>query len=461
MIKKTLSIIFALAIFCISCSIPFTYAEDTTTEEITNYYYYGDNSDENMAKINLGLQETRNRITSNGYSYVEDYIVFLYDSGGQLQTVTMQYTEVPTFTLNQSYDNQYDCENVYHRGIYNHYLNTQVETRYEQTNGVSYYILEDSVKFVVGSGSYSNILLVVSSIELEGFESKSSGIDVSFSPALTLDMNKSLYASGPVDTTNLPSNYFTMTITNNFSYAVDVRMYIVEKGESYSLGDESYGPTTTGWDNYNWNVKYLYVKNDWVYSPDISTETGKQIVQYKATSWHLIGKGETLQQTFSWAQINVQEGMEYDVVIDYAVSYDEYYASSLNDDYRECYRNTFSLYKRTIPYNEECTDFGIKPIKNYDDFLTLDNYVGGYVDEDGQIQMNESFNSRNFNDLSGGSSALYSGDNFSITSLTSSTYSVLNFFKYVLEFFPTPIWNAFYFLIAVGVVFGFIKLLKG
>ena len=194
----------------------------------------------------------------------------------------------------------------------------------------------------------------------------------------------------------------------------------------------------------------------------------KSRLQYKPTSWHFVDT--YFNQSISWASINCVENREYDVVVEYVkLTPEDIYADTTlatDDKIVECYRQTFSIYKRSVAYDPDNTDFGVLNIHGYDDYLTAENSSSGYVDDDGKTQIKNTLNT-NPNIYGGGSSSgsgshqLYSGGGFSLTSLQTSTANVLRFFKYVFGFFPSQVWNAFYFIIVVSVVFGFIKLLKG
>jgi len=300
----------------------------------------------------------------------------------------------------------------------------------------------------------------------ESGTSSSGSVKVSFNPEFDIDMNKKAYQNGPVKFEDLPSTFFSMNIDNGLSVPIQIRMYITGKGEKFSLGEVSAGPTHTGFQNQNWNVDFIYMTKDWVIAPDISNgDTSKDRVQYKPTSWHAVSASGSFYQNFAWSQVNVVENQEYDLVVEYVEMSDAAYADvSVSDsNIKECYRQTFSLYKRPIAYNPESEgEFGVLGIHGYDDYLTAENSAEGYIDDNGKTQIKETLNVNPYLQGSGtGSQQLYSGGSFSLSSLQSSTASVLGFFKYALSFFPSQIWNGFYFLFVVAVVLGFVKLLKG
>lgn len=304
-----------------------------------------------------------------------------------------------------------------------------------------------------------------------GGGSSSGAVTVNFNPAFTMNMNGDLYNSrlGFGGSTSATGSHLSMTVETTLKDPIQIRMYITKKGEKFSLGEVSAGPTHTGFQNRNWNCDFILMKEDWVFAPDVSTgDTSKSRLQYKPTSWHFVDT--YFNQSISWASINCVENQEYDVVVEYIkLTPEDIYADTTlatDDKIIECYRQTFSIYKRSVAYDPDNTDFGVLNIHGYDDYLTAENSSSGYVDDDGKTQIKNTLNT-NPNIYGGGSSSgsgshqLYSGGGFSLTSLQTSTANVLRFFKYVFGFFPSQVWNAFYFIIVVSVVFGFIKLLKG
>ena len=304
-----------------------------------------------------------------------------------------------------------------------------------------------------------------------GGSSSGGSVNVTYSPAFTKNMNGDLYNSrlGFGGSTSATGSHLSMTVETTLKDPIQIRMYITKKGEKFNLGEVSAGPTHTGFQNRNWNCDFILMKEDWVFAPDVSTgDTSKSRLQYKPTSWHFVDT--YFNQSISWASINCVEGQEYDVVVEYVkLTPEDIYADTTlatDDKIIECYRQTFSIYKRSVAYDPDNTDFGVLNIHGYDDYLTAENSSSGYVDDDGKTQIKNTLNT-NPNIYGGGSSSgsgshqLYSGGGFSLTSLQTSTANVLRFFKYVFGFFPSQVWNAFYFIIVVSVVFGFIKLLKG
>ncbi len=480
--KKFIACLLSLVICLCSFSVFASYAEnleDVPANLPTEYYYYGNSDYLELAgqAYNLAAQHFSN----DGVPFYENYVIVL----SQGRVGVFCYSQVPEFIYSAS-SKQYTSYVGECKGLrFSDYSLSNVEYRfsYDFSNEISYNFSDSYQYFAVGGLVECDSLstydykfdLVVSSFEMENTNqgTSESGVSVSFDPQFSLDMNKPVTNDNSVSYNELPSSYFNLIFTNNFKNPVQFRMYITNKGESFSLGEIVAGPTHTNFQARNWNIHFIYMSEFWVNSPDISTgKADSNRVQYKPTEWHYVsGKDSfgagTFQQTFNWEQINIVENKEYDLVVEYVPLHDTIYADSTisNNDIVECYRQTFSLYKRPVSYNPDADEsLGVLNIHGYDDYLTAENTAKGYIDDEGKTQIKDSFNVNKFPNSSGtgsGANQLYSGGKFSLTSLQSSTSNVLSFFRYVFNFFPNQVWNAFYFIIVCCVVFGFIKLLRG
>lgn len=495
--KKFFCVLFSLIVCCMSVIVPCSYAFNESEIPAVPDGYDVSWFDEEKAieyikyKVShsggpfVDIDEEYGAYYSIGYSFYSSYT-------DKICILAVFYNELPTFNFSsssrgtsspppsgtyksimgffQKSDNEYGIEfysnassNFYYIvedgfvGLYNYqytnsywYSRTNLPSDLFDSYGLSY---TDNVIFDNGGGSSSG------------------AVTVKFNPAFTMNMNGDLYNSrlGFGGSTSSTGSHVSMTVETTLKDPIQIRMYITKKGEKFNLGEVSAGPTHTGFQNRNWNCDFILMKEDWVFAPDVSTgDTSKSRLQYKPTSWHFVDT--YFNQSISWASINCVEGQEYDVVVEYVkLTPEDIYADTTlatDDKIIECYRQTFSIYKRSVAYDPDNTDFGVLNIHGYDDYLTAENSSSGYVDDDGKTQIKNTLNT-NPNIYGGGSSSgsgshqLYSGGGFSLTSLQTSTANVLRFFKYVFGFFPSQVWNAFYFIIVVSVVFGFIKLLKG
>jgi len=482
--KRFVAFLLCLVICLCSFAVPASYAEnleDVPTNLPTKYYYYGNSDYLPLAgqAYNLAAQHFSN----DGVPFYENYAIVL--SGDKVGVYC--YSQLPEFQYSSS-SKQYtsyvgECKGL----VFTDYSLSKVENRfdsgYDFMNEIIYSFSDSYQYLAIGnfsvldsSSSYDyKFDLVVSSFEMENTSqgTTESGVSVSFDPQFSLDMNKPITNDNSVSYSELPSSYFNLTFTNNFKNPVQFRMYITNKGESFNIGEIVSGPTHTNFPARNWNIHFIYMREFWVNAPDISTDkSGSNRIQYKPTEWHYVSAkdvsgAKTFQQAFNWEQINIVENKEYDLVVEYVPLHDTIYADCTvsSDEIVECYRQTFSLYKRPVSYNPDADEsLGVLNIHGYDDYLTAENTAKGYIDDEGKTQIKDSFNVNKSPDSFGtgsGANQLYSSGKFSLSSLQSSTANVLSFFRYVFNFFPNQVWNAFYFIIICFVVFGFIKLLKG
>ena len=481
MFKKFLCIFFSLIICCISAAVPFSYAADEDSEQLPDYYYYG-NSDYIPICSELYSKAYQKCLSSNKTVYSDFAVIY---SASQNKAWVFFYTATPVFDFYADYTSdtkkgysEYRSQTLrWHYFLFDTSSMSFVTSDFNFQNPsypfASIYSYSDgNIRFNTGINYVEPLDLIVSSFEFEGFSfsSGSGSVEVTFNPSFSLDMNKDLYTDRLAfgGSSSSTGSHFTMTVNNSLKNPIQVRMYITGKGESFDLGEVSAGPTHTGYQNRNWNCDFIFMKEDWVFAPDISTgNTSESRLQYKPTSWHFVNT--QFNQSVSWSSINCIENEEYDVVVEYVeLTPDDIYADTTlvsDDRIVECYRQTFSIYKRSVAYDPTNEDFGVLNIHGYDDYLTAENSSSGYVDDDGKTQIKQSLNVNpnlyGSGSSSSGSRQLYSGTNFSLSSLQMSTRNVLSFFQYVFGYFPSQVWNAFYFILVCIVVFAFIKLLKG
>lgn len=491
MFKKFLCIFFSFVVCCISLVIPCSYAFNEPEIPAVPDGYDVSWFDEEKAieyikwrflhpstGLPIDIDEEYNQYYTFGYSFHashKDKIIInavfynefpsLTVSGAYITPSQSSYRAIMGFF--QKSTNEFGIE-FYSNNIHNIYpINGRNVRLYNSNSSVYWYSRTNlpSDFFDTYDMSYTDNVI------FDNGGSSSGNVKVEFLPTFSMNMNGDLYNSrlGFGGSTSATGSHLSIMVENNLKKPVQLRMYITGKGEKFSLGEVSAGPTHTGFQNRNWNCDFILMKEDWVFAPDVSTgDTSKTRLQYKPTSWHFIDTN--FQQSISWASINCVENQEYDVVVEYVeLDKGDIYANTTlatDDKIVECYRQTFSIYKRSVAYDPENTDFGVLNIHGYDDYLTAENSSSGYVDDKGKTQIKSSLNT-NPDIYGGGSSSgsgshrLYSGTNFSLTSLQTSTRNVLSFFQYVFNFFPSSVWNAFYFILICIVVFAFIRLLKG
>lgn len=493
MFKKFLCIFFSFVVCCISLVVPCSYAfNEPEIPVIPNGYddidlsYFDEEKLIEYSKFlftsqRIDIDSDYNQYYSMGYSFNAS------NRNGVLVNVVF-FNSLPSFTIDgsafkldsscfctisfivQAFDNEYGMKVNSYTSLSQPFSikNANVclyNTTYTNAYWYSRTNLPSDLFDSYGLSYTDNVIFD------NGGSSSSGNVKVEFLPTFSMNMNGDLYNSrlGFGGSTSATGSHLSIMVENNLKKPVQLRMYITGKGEKFSLGEVSAGPTHTGFQNRNWNCDFILMKEDWVFAPDVSTgDTSKTRLQYKPTSWHFIDTN--FQQSISWASINCVENQEYDVVVEYVeLDKGDIYANTTlatDDKIVECYRQTFSIYKRSVAYDPENTDFGVLNIHGYDDYLTAENSSSGYVDDKGKTQIKSSLNT-NPDIYGGGSSSgsgshrLYSGTNFSLTSLQTSTRNVLSFFQYVFNFFPSSVWNAFYFILICIVVFAFIRLLKG
>lgn len=487
--KKFFCVLFSLIVCCMSVIVPCSYAfNEPEIPAVPNGY------DVSWFDEEKAIEYIKWRFSQDGIDIDKDfgqYYTFGYSFfAGHSDKILINavfFNELPSLTVSGSYITPPKSSYKAIMGLFQESTTNEFGIEFHSNSTHNIYPIENrNVKFYNSYASaywYSRTNLpsdffdtydmsYTDNVIFDNGSGGSSGtVTVKFNPAFTMNMNGDLYNSrlGFGGSTSATGSHLSMTVETTLKDPIQIRMYITKKGEKFNLGEVSAGPTHTGFQNRNWNCDFILMKEDWVFAPDVSTgETSKSRLQYKPTSWHFVDT--YFNQSISWASINCVENQEYDVVVEYVkLTPEDIYADTTlatDDKIIECYRQTFSIYKRSVAYDPENTDFGVLNIHGYDDYLTAENSSSGYVDDDGKTQIKNTLNT-NPNIYGGGSSSgsgshqLYSGGGFSLTSLQTSTANVLRFFKYVFGFFPSQVWNAFYFIVVVSVVFGFIKLLKG
>lgn len=495
MLKKFLCIFFSLFVCCISLVVPCSYAfnepEIPSVPEGYDVSWFDEEKAIDYIKWrflnppsgsgSVNIDEDYNQYYSIGYS-------FRTDKPTEVLVSAYFYDSLPSFTFSDNSLHSSGSFKYVHCSYLLKYSDNEFGMTFSSSTTLSsfYNVFDNQVciynRIYSNSHWYSRTNLPTDLFDSLGLSytdnvifdgslpSSGGSVQVTFLPGFSMNMNGDLYnprlAFG--GSTSATGSHLSMIVESKLKNPIQIRMYITGKGEKFSLGEVSAGPTHTGFQNRNWNCDFIFMKEDWVFAPDISTgDTSNSRLQYKPTSWHYVDT--YFNQSISWASINVIEDVEYDVVVEYVeLTPDDIYADTTlatDDKIVECYRQTFSIYKRSVAYDPTNEDFGVLNIHGYDDYLTAENSSSGYVDDDGKTQIKNTLNvNPNLygNGSSGsGSHQLYSGTNFSLTSLQMSTRNVLSFFQYVFGYFPSQVWNAFYFILVCIVVFAFIKLLKG
>lgn len=199
-------------------------------------------------------------------------------------------------------------------------------------------------------------------------------VEVSFSPALVGEVDRSL-SNG---TNSALMNQLVMSVQNNSRFAIQYEMYIEKHNKTThrvsSLDKDVY---------YDDDSIYIYYSNEWIYTipydtpNDIwSTDVSKQ---QKPTQWHYVSANSPDVVIIDFDQINLKEGEEYDVIVkaircDFGCS-SEYFSDTNNDDriYPELkmldnmaiqtvYSSTFSMMQyNDVKYNPDSSANGVLP----------------------------------------------------------------------------------------------------
>lgn len=485
MFKKFLCIFFSLVVCCMSLVVPCSYAFNEPEIPSVPSVYDVSWFDEEKA-IDYIKWCFLNPSSGDSVDIDEEYpyytIGYSFNKGhtSNVLITAVFYNDLPSFSVSGSYlvpTSSY----LFTCGFFRKSNNDFGIELYSKISSPSFYRISSS-SIILCDYSYSNSFwynrtnLPTDLFDSYGysypnntfFDDVSSGgsVNVTFSPGFSMNMNGDLYNSRLAfgGSTSSTGSHLSMTVESDLKNPIQIRMYITGKGEKFKLDEVSADMSRLGFLNSNWNCDFIFMKEDWVFAPDISTgDTSNTRLQYKPTSWHYVDT--YFHQSISWASISCEENEEYDVVVEYVeLTPDDIYADTTlatDDKIVECYRQTFSIYKRSVAYDPTNEDFGVLSIHGYDDYLTSVNSSSGYVDDDGKTQIKSNSNVNSYGSSSLGSHQIYSGTNFSLTSLQTSTKNVLSFFQYVFRYFPSQVWNAFYFILVCIVVFAFIKLLKG
>ncbi len=229
----------------------------------------------------------------------------------------------------------------------------------------------------------------------EVIRDKSVSMNVYFNPSLSGVVDRSFYSNDEL----FYNKAFTMIIENNSSFPVQYRFAIVPEGVT-SINIPSHSDYATASD-----AVYVFMSKEWVYATDTTDEVNwyNEVPrkQYKATDWHYVGKGETINQRFLWSQIPVNAGTNYNVIVQ-AVPIEWDCASQMTvspaaEVYEDLYQfvpaNAQTVYSSTfnvkylgdVQYNYKDTSYGIVPYSSWEDFQRASFSYDAYYDDNGEV----------------------------------------------------------------------------
>lgn len=319
-------------------------------------------------------------------------------------------------------------------------------------------------------------------------------IEVIFNPSLSGDVNREVksFKLNPWDTdpnasivdniTNADvestvSETFSMTVKNHSRFGVEFLMAIVPQGQSINFyGSYNSTPTALSYVyDVDTNPLFVYWSQSWNYFydsviPEQFTAIDHELSpmsnyfncrsQCSDTPWHFVEKNDSYYTTFDWKAINLQKGVNYDVVV-YAVKCDYGQASRQcqfpDMDYyvdysaiQQVYRSTFRI-TRAYTYDSSFKPVGYKN-PSATDAINLGWSSVGYIDSNGQAQIKNETLSDYMNNLDNIRKTAhvdfedvmdsyrvsdYSNSNSSYSSIISSTNSVFSFITGILARFPS------------------------
>lgn len=226
--------------------------------------------------------------------------------------------------------------------------------------------------------------------DIKEFNPNALNVDVSFSPALIGEVDRSFVNNGKT----YYDKSFEMTVTNNSSQSIQYRMGIFE-------GEHSSFPSFNTNTCYGSGLKFLYLSKEWLYSNDISNMKtpdlySTNLLQLHAVQWHYLAPGESTVQLFNWSQIDLQQSSNYSVVVEASLTPYSYASNNILydddnpnrfddtdvtsdkwssvkalkfDSFATVYNSSFSVkYLGDVTYDPSDTSNGIIANNSYDDF---------------------------------------------------------------------------------------------
>lgn len=325
----------------------------------------------------------------------------------------------------------------------------------------------------------TNAQIVAAEYDFAGIHNKRSVINVSFTPALVGQVDRTITTSSG---NKALTQDLIFNISNSGNSACQYQWYIVAKNQNTHRGD-SFSPATY----FDDDPVYKYYTEEWVYSQvkelqisqkkdffdkllsavtpwsnDNDEEPSKYpFKQNKATDWHYLGAGSSQTQTIHFSQINLKQGVEYTVVVK-AVDCPYDYASLISPEdnvdtssllceinfhnAQVVYTSDFTMLQYDdIVYDPNDDSNGIIPYNGYEgnyQGILYDNSYQAIENPDGSIEYKSFEYKQNDNDnfFSGSNSQ---NNNTKYNTVLSQSTSVLSFFGTVLGFFPSDVFVIF------------------
>lgn len=249
------------------------------------------------------------------------------------------------------------------------------------------------------------------------------------------------------------SEIFTMDITNNSSFGIQYRFDICEY--EFTGTDISYFEP-------NWSTGYsirgsygfVYVNDEWIYvQPEL---TGGIIKTLKSSEWHYIGARDSISQSFSWSQFNLDSNKSYIARVvavpnrcgcatalcsargGFGEEYPDYCIDYSEAEY--VYNNLFDVVNPAT-FNPNDSSFGNKiHNSNYSDKYGVSAYENP---SNGQLVISNADTSKDFRDILGsptnggshGGGGYYNHNSSSYNNYSSSGNSFSNLNSYFTNFF--------------------------
>lgn len=348
----------------------------------------------------------------------------------------------------------------------------QIRTNTFDSAPIIYDIVNKTITWQSAVGSLINVPVL--KFETDLIDSNSSPLDVtvSFSPALSGDVDRNVSSSGH----SALLSTLEMTITNNSRFGIQYDFYIFLRdtdplhlrphsldvdGKSLKSGDSI---------RYDDDPVFCFYRSESCYD-NVALESNQLLnspnLYNKGSCWHYLSSGQSETITFNWSQINLHEDVYYRAIVhavrnDYGVvsnfwatdasdgDPDARYYQLDGDEVSVCYNDVFRMLQyKDIKYDYNDSSNGILPYNGENGIEDKQRYAFSY-DTFTDIQTGETdYKSVNVYDDKNSwlnkIQPVYSSDSsdYSVSSrynyLISYTSSVFYFVSSVYRFFPSDV----------------------
>lgn len=328
-----------------------------------------------------------------------------------------------------------------------------------------------------------NCEAIMFSINGHLYDPNALNVEVSFSPALVGDVDRSL-TNG---TNTALMNQLVMSVQNNSRFAIQYEMYI-EKTDKVNLR----GSITDKNTYYDDDPVFVYYGNEWIYTIPYDTDqeiwSNEVSNQNKPSQWHYVAANSPDIVIFDFDQINLEEGVNYTVVVkaircdfgqasDYfsSLTYDDRIYPELKmldlDSIETVYSSSFSMLQYSdVHYNPDSSANGVLPynglsgisqasryrmsrsaIQNPDGSINYDD-VNMYDDKNSwynkQFEKNYDVLGQYNNSGSGSSSSEYNNLLVHVSGVYAFITSVLGFFPLqIVQVMNLALWATLFIII--------------